>query len=533
MAIGRDSWIDVIFRPLAVAGMMGCIAASLVGLIRLFVPGWSGIFIVVGCIIAALEATFSYRVVRSRRLRGAELLMFRASELALLLILLRMGAYVGQPWQDVIRDIQSWPSRPALVLDLEMLYSFLLLLLSWAASTGTARDLDRIGEPPVKDKYYVPALDSLVGRFFWGGILLLWTAGLTRIGISSLLDLGRPSVSGLIINVLIYFVLGLVVLGQIQFARLSHRWRREGLVLPNTLARHWVGYTLVLLGLAALIAFLLPTAYTLPLLTVAAIAIQAFVYVSSVIFQLAILLVILLLAPLVRLFGGEIPSGPRDLIRPPEFAVPPGTPGPPWLHVLRSAAFWAIALTVVAYVVRSYLRDRPDLLALLPRLTPGEAGKRILAAVRGWLRRLVGVAREQLPFRLPLPPRPREADRAVRRERFRLFRPGALSRRDRTLYYYLSVLRRAAREGYPRQASQTPYEYDDRLGPRVPDVESELDRLTDAFVETWYSEHEVEAQMEAKARSDWRKIRAALSSLRERTERQARAPGDESREQAR
>jgi hypothetical protein len=510
---------------MAVGGMVGCIAHSLVRLIQLFFPSWSGTFVVVGCVVAAVEANYSYRLIRSRRLRGSDLLRFRAVELALFLMLLRVGAYVGDAWAEVVGDVLSWPQHPGRVFDLEVLFAFLLVLLSWFESTKATDDMRRIGEPPIRDASYVPPADALVSRFLWGGALLLGTTGVTRIGISDLLNLRRPSVPGLIGNVLIYFTLWLLMLGQIQFARLSERWRKEGLDVPAALTSHWVRYTLILLGLAGLIAYILPTAYTWPLLDVAAIVVGTALYVANVILQVMLLAFSLLLTPLAGLLGlgGEVGSRQRpDPIPPLDFpSMTPVRSAPDWLEIARALAFWAFGLVVVWYTVRSYLRDRPGLSASLKRFRPLRAARQVLGTLWRQLARLVAAIRRKTnrwraEGGLGAGGRPGADGLLSDRDPFRFFRLAALSRRERTVYYYLSILRRAARHGFPRGQSQTPYEYDNDLGPNVPEVEEELDSLTDAFVEARYSTHEIDEEREGRVRANWKKIRTALRSLRQR-----------------
>jgi hypothetical protein len=80
-------------------------------------------------------------------------------------------------------------------------------------------------------------------------------------------------------------------------------------------------------------------------------------------------------------------------------------------------------------------------------------------------------------------------------------------------YYYLSILRRAARQGYQRGESETPYEYETKLGPTIAQAKAELDSLTQSFVETRYSAHEVSRVAEQRMRADSRTIRAALRTL--------------------
>jgi hypothetical protein len=510
-----EKWVDNVFRPLAVAGMMGSIALSFVNLIRLFFPSWNGAYIVVGCVLAALEANYSYRLIHAKDLRGGDVLRFRATEIALFFVLLRIGSMVGLGWTEVGEELRNWPQEPWRILELEVGYAFVLTLLSWTVSTRTTYDLERIGEPPVRDKYYLYPVDALTSRFFWGGATLLWTAGITRIGISALLNLSRPSVPGLVLNVLAYFALGLVMLGQIQYARLSQRWNKEGVNIPRELSRHWVRYTLLFLGLTGLIAFLLPTGYTLPLLDVVSIVIGAILYAFNVVFQLAVLLFIVALTPLVRLFGADLERQPIDPGPPPRLLrTPMGGSAPDWFEVVRSVVFWVFALGVVVYIIRSYLEDRPELVETVMTLKPFRAVRRILLAIRRQLARLIGAARWRIPIRGRLQRRATREEQPVAEKGFPFFRLGGLSPDDRTRYYYLSILRRAARQGYPRSSAQTPYEYDARLGPNVPQAEEELDRLTEAFVEARYSTHRVGAAEEKRVRADWKRVKAALRALR-------------------
>jgi hypothetical protein len=453
-------------------------------------------------------------------LRGTDLLRFRVVEIILFFIIIRIGSLLGMPWDRLLVNLRIWVREPWLLLDLEVGYALLLAASSWTVSNRTAYDLERIGEPPVGGKSYVDPIGALTGRFFWGGALLLTVAGMTRVGIASLLELRRPPVPGLVLNVLVYFVLGFAMLGQIQFRRLSQRWRGEGIDLPEDLAGHWVRYTVLFLALAGLIAFLLPTGYTLPLLTVVSIVIGAILYAFNVLFQLLILLFFLLLTPLLRLFGAEVSTEPREPIPQPDFLPPvaPDGSAPEWLAVVKSVAFWVLALAGLMYVLRSTLRDRPGLVEALSTFKPLRAAGRFLVALWRHLTRLAGTAREGIPAQFRLSRGRTAGEPGPSKGLFRTFRLGALSPRERTLYCYLSILRRAGRQGYPRGGSETPYEYETKLGPSVAQAEAELDRLTEAFVETRYSLHDVDMTQEKRVRADWRRIKEALRALRQKPE---------------
>jgi hypothetical protein len=76
------------------------------------------------------------------------------------------------------------------------------------------------------------------------------------------------------------------------------------------------------------------------------------------------------------------------------------------------------------------------------------------------------------------------------------------------------MIRRAREGGVPRRASQTPYEYAEKLQNSYPDVLDEISEMTDAFVEARYSQHKVEDEKVNIVKKYWKHIRKALSSSR-------------------
>ena len=514
----RNPWVGLLFRPLVIGLMFGCVALSLVEFVRLLVPTWSGTYLIAACVLAALDANYSYRLIRARTsvslatpkkplLGRGEVLRFRAVELTMLFLLLKVGRYIGTPWVAVAAEIRTWPRDPFRILDLETTVAFLLVLLSWWAATQTVRDLERLGEPPGRRAFYVPPMERLSERFFWGGVVLLIAAGMTRIGIAHLLDLDRPSVPGLVLNVLVYFLLGLVMLGQVQFATLRKRWQAQEIRVADELAGRWLRYSLIFIGLAALVAFFLPTGYTFGLMDVIGFALGLMVEIISAIAALFFLILMLPLAWLLSKLMEEVPL-PRARLQPlqvPQQMAGGGTTD--WVEMLRSFFFWIVILGMVFYVVRSYLRDHPELLQALAMLRPFRVLRRLWAALWQQLDEWVEAVSEHLPRGWPL----------LRREpaqgRFRFFRLRAASPREQILYYYLSILRRAAQRGFPRRPAQTPYEYHADLEPQLPEAHLEMALLTQAFVEARYSQHPIAPEQARRVRADWQRVKAALRAL--------------------
>jgi len=299
----------------------------------------------------------------------------------------------------------------------------------------------------------------------------------------------------------------------VHFTWLRKQWQTQEIKVANELAGRWVRYSLAFIGLVALLAFLLPTGYTVGLLDAVATIIQFLGYIVTLLFTLFTLPFAWLFWLLSNLFGAERPL-PQAELRPPRISprepVVPGGGAPDWFEILRSLLFWAVALGILFYVIRSYLRDRPELLEALLRQSPIRALRDFLIALWRRLAGLAEVASQRIPQRLLLRRvRPRSS-----RQPFRFLRLGALSPRERILYYYLSIVERARRQGYPRPRSQTPYEYDATLGPKLPEARQELTLLTQAFVEARYSRQTFDREQDRRAHVFWKRVRAALQALK-------------------
>lgn len=506
-------WDRDLFRPVVIAAMTGCVALSLTELIGQISPGWNGTYLVVGCILAALEACYSYRLVARRRLRGTDALRFRAIEIVLVLLAVKAGSYVGRSWVSVVADVRNWPSQPRSIFDVELILGSMIVLAAWLSATSTTRDLDRIGEPLGLRRDAARYVRSVTGRFFWGGALLMVTAGLTRIGISALLKLERPPVPRLVANVLVYFLLGLVMLGQIHLTRLSRQWESQNTEGVQGVSSRWVRYSLLLIGIAVVLAVVIPIGYAGGLLETGAAVVNAILYVLSLVawfLSTIISLVMWLISGLFEsLFGHGATERPPLQPLPRQSLVPRvGIPFviPQWLELVRTAIFWAATLGMLFYVIRSYLRDHPEI---------GETvrGLRIFSLLRALVNLLRrGIARAARTVR-DLSARGAASDGEPRTP-FRLRRIIAQSPRERVLYYYLSTLRRASQLGMGRRQNQTPHEYGSVLGPMLANSRPAMESLTDAFVEARYSDHEVDHDHERQARGFWREIKVALKALR-------------------
>jgi len=505
------AWLVTILRPVALTLMAGCVALPLTQILGSLVPGLHSELLFGAIVLAALEAHFTQYLIRTRYISGAEVWRIRAVEFAFYFVAIKVAqvALVGAP-------AEGWPRDPRALLlflfDLEILVVMLAAVSFALAVSDTLDDLDRVGEPAEIDKYYVTPLDSLAGRFFGGGMLVLVLSGLARVGLIELLDFDHAPVTGLVANVLVYFVVGFLMLGQVRLALLATTWQAQGARVPPELGGRWVRYSLAFLGVAALIAFALPTGYTAGALGVLGAVILAFLNIVSALVVIVLGIFMLPLSWLLSLFHTERPvTGLDTPITLPTPADLLNQPTPPWVETLRTLIVWGLLIGMVLYVVISYLRDRPELLRAVRDLGALRRLRQMWAALR---HRLSGLAatvqagpvaawlRDRLRPRPALPP-------------LRSFRLGGATRREQVQYYYQSLLRRAGEAGFGRKPAQTPAEYHPVLMTNLPEHSPEVQALTDAFIETRYSAHPVGPEQVQRVRAAWQGLRAALAKLKQ------------------
>lgn len=507
-------------RAAIVAAMAGCVTYSLVELGRFLVPEWKlGWPVVACCVLVALEAAYSYHLLHARQLRGTALLRFRLVELSVIFLIVRLISYVGDPWEEIVADIRAWPAEPFAILDPETMAIYLLVIATWWVATSTAHDMLRLAEPPQWRRGERHPLQNISGRFFWGGAVLLGTSGLARIGIALLLNKELPPVPWMVLNVLAYFLLGLALLGQANWVNLRQQWQAREAQIAEGVARRWLRYSIVLLGIAGVTAFLLPTRYTIGLLDVIMQAITIIVYVLTLAFLVISYLIGSLIKLLYDLLGLRLPRTRLLPFRLPPFfwrlrsrAPASGLPG--WLEIVRAVFFWAVLTGVVVYTVRNYLRDHPEILRALRRFPLMRAILQWIVRLWLWVRGTTGIMRSRLARRY-LRPQPTGSVPSQQTVSY----PRTDTARDRILYYYMSILSRARSLGLTRLPTETPYEYATTFTTHMrdrglPEAGEDMENLTDLFVEARYSPHPMGKERSQQARLSWQHLRAALRALR-------------------
>jgi len=506
-----DAWIKDVFRPLALAVMAGCVAWSVAELIKLFFSFWNPVWTTAVCMLAALEAHISYRLLTRQPLFINDRWRLRLLEAAFLFIVVKAGYVFSVPWEIFMADVRALPADPGRLFEPITLANYLLALFTLFIVNDMLTDLDELSDPELVLSP-VSARDRIAERFFYAGLILMAASGLARIGFSELFNLGRVMMAGLVINALLYFAVGLLVLGQANYTRLTALWQGEGTPVAGPLGGRWARHSLLFLLVVGVLAFSLPTFYSMGLLGLASWALT--LLVTALYFVVA--LISYLLVSLLSVFF-PAPNINAD-VRPAPTASPLPAPTPiaptseitaldPGAEFIRNLAFWAIIILIVGYIVLAYLRERPEIIQAVKNLRLFKILKQFWETLTRNFSSLANAARQALAEtwqnfrRAPLPPLP-------------FFNLSRASARDQIFYYYLSTLRRTEQLGAGRQPSQTPDEYAPQLEQTVEEARAEALALTQAFDRARYSSAPVEKETARETKKNWEKVRTALGRLK-------------------
>jgi len=170
--------------------------------------------------------------------------------------------------------------------------------------------------------------------------------------------------------------------------------------------------------------------------------------------------------------------------------------------------FWLLVLATVAYFTKVYLNDHPELARLLRNFRPVNL---ILNLWQQLWRRLWDLAQsglEMMPKKLKFSRG--ESSPPAADDVWRWLGLRRLSPRAQIIRYYLNILQRAQKRGYPRKTHQTPYEYEPDLSQTAPNVQPEIKALTDAFVQARYSQEAIAEEERISVKRYWQHIRREL-----------------------
>lgn len=187
-------------------------------------------------------------------------------------------------------------------------------------------------------------------------------------------------------------------------------------------------------------------------------------------------------------------------------------------EAIRAVAFWLTFFVVAIYLIRSYLEDHPELVETFKKLT---FARRIFGILVTFMRLLAAWTQKGLNWRPKLAGQASTSEGASQSKPKKRRRWGAFlqahSARERVIHAYLQMLQHAAAAGMHRRQHQTPYEYAPELHQAIPDVEDDINALTDVFVHVRYSQAPVDSDHAARAVTHAERVQQALHVQRRHT----------------
>ena len=536
--------LEEIIRPVAIAGLLTCIAVSLAQFVTQIVPEWPGRVFVGLAFLVSLESIHGGRLLDRKRLDTRDRLRFGFVEWVVLLLLVRFAVYLEYGFGQLLSDVAVWSLDVTKLFDAGFILNSLLIAVIWVLARMLSRTIQELEASPIERMpsvtdpgHYLRTtmprhgrtdrqarLQRITNVYLGGGVLLLLLAGLSRVDVRDLVVFGHSRSSGIILNVLAYFLIGLLIISQAQYTILRANWELQSIPILGRMGRRWLLLVLLFLMLLGLASALLPVSYSVGLIDTVSTVLQWIIYAIVRIGFGLIFILSMVLGWLFSLFSGrQAESSP-----PPTRARPPPPPATvaheasPWWLVARSLVFWVILVGVIGYSLFHFANDRWAVFR-------GLSAARFIAWLRGLCQSLwVGTRRAARSIRRRIGERLVSRRPAGGKRRWRYISLRRLSPRDRVRYYYLSTVQRSARQGFGRPRSRTPLEYEETLAEEVPVVADQVRDLTWAFVEARYSEHSITRDDASAIRAAWRRIKRALARRRRGTsgEPHSSSPGE-------
>ena len=493
--------------------MMFCVGISVAQFGSRLFPVWDGRYLPLLSVLVAIEALYTNRRVNNYAVFSWDRIIYRSSELVVLLLVLKVFFYVLSGFDQLLIDQSLWRQdffKTFFAGEFGVIW--IILMLIWVISGIFSRDLLALeGDEEFLQSEINPAFFTdrttvrrqLAGSIFVVGGVMIFLTTLTRVDLKILWG-ELPPLGASTLNVLAYFLLGMILLSLGQFAILRASWGWQRIPIDKGLAISWIKYSVMFLVLLTVLVSFLPTGYSLGLL-------ETMGYVFKLIQSYIILLAFLPFLPILLLIsalpGVGVPIRP---VNPPAFSPPPflnlaTADNPiPLVEVVKSLLFWIVFLGIAGYSIAQYLKQNKELMEKL-RQIPGWAW---LAAIWqrlvSWLGGVNQFVSESVYSGLK-----RLRERAIltnARSLWRIVHVNQLSAREQVLFFYLSMVRRGKDHGNPRLPSQTPAEYGDFLKGEMPEIKSEIRVLTDAFVKARYSQQEITLSQADAIKESWQHI---------------------------
>ena len=507
-----------------VSAMLFCLGIAARDVASRLLPDREMTYLPYFCLFVAIIGIYSQRKMHHALELETNPLVYRAVEWVVILVILKLATYIWNGFEKLIVDLPHWQANfIENFFDAEYILGIMIIATVWTLALSFVDDLfDLEGDVDILQASSLDIVVSnrsmtqghLVNKVFSLGIGLVIVSTLSRLDyatISSGLRLSKQSY----IHVLAYFLLGFVLLSLTQLATRRAAWAWEHIPVVDGLARNWIAYSVGFLFVLSLLAFMLPTNYTLGFLPTLG-YLFSFLFGLIYTFVMTVILIIsFIFGWVMNLIGISKADSPQMKI--PEQVFPEMPPvivtSPmPWLEVLKSILFWGILLLVIGYAFYAYFRQNKELLQKLRRL-PGlswlvKAWRWVISKTRSGVRLIPRTVAEG--FRRVLSSLQKETGRNVGG----YLHVNRLEPRQKILFYYHALVRRSGETGIPRQPWQTPRNYAETLEPNLAGAEADIESMTEAFIEARYTQHVVDPDQVGRVQRAWNNLRKIFNTRR-------------------
>ncbi len=268
--------MTALVSSLIVSCMVACGMVTIVQLGSVLLPGWSGGYLVLAGFFISLEVFYTERFRKRLVVFDREWFIFYLSEWLVFIVLLKAILLLKGGTQSLLLEVSAWRGDFfGAFFNGEFLFSVAVIFVAWLVSLSFAAPLEtlrlEVYELDFEEDSGIASERAQARRQLVDLVLLV---GLVLVVLTSLLRSDRvagwiqiPVLRGGVVNVMIYFLLGLVLLSLTQFSVLQVRWSLGRIRVSEALARRWALLSLLFLGIVAGVALWLPTGYTIGLLT--------------------------------------------------------------------------------------------------------------------------------------------------------------------------------------------------------------------------------------------------------------------------
>ena len=363
---------------------------------------------------------------------------------------------------------------------------------------GTFRSTDRIAH-----------FERLRNRWVMGiAVLAVLVAGLHLITspLVSELMVSDPDIGVPVGESMLYILAGFLLISVNQLVRMTSNWEVERTKIPLGLPARWLGSGLAIVGVALVLALLMPTGYGQFVLDLLKLLEPVVLFIVGIAILIGFLLITIISLPF-SLFSadGEASTAPEPAFVPQ--SVQEQVSDLTLLNTLAAIAGWVLIVLALYFVGRYFWRRRhtfrlvnvvSDLLNLVRLAIYG-----VIALLRG----VVDFGGEAARFTINRILGKEVSIRSAWRPAIRL---RELDERGWLEYMIFSIFSRAQKLGHDRTADMTVAEYADRLRRDLPVVEPQLSRIVDRFHQSRYGEVPISSQQVDEAKGWWNHLKRLL-----------------------